>query len=69
MHNTSPATLTAIAYAARVSGDRDLLREARRRLKDQYGIVLTFSRPKPEADSMPTAPSPSDCSPSPAADS
>lgn len=42
---SSPATLVAILVAARRANDRDLEREARQRLKDEYGIRLTFARP------------------------
>lgn len=40
-----PATLVAIALAAHRSGDRDLLREARRELRQRHGIDLSFRRP------------------------
>lgn len=39
-----PATLVAIALAAYRSGDRDLLREARRELLTRHGIDLSFRR-------------------------
>lgn len=41
---STPATLTAIAYAAHQVQDRDLEREAVRRLRDEYGIELRFKR-------------------------
>jgi hypothetical protein len=41
---TDPATLVAIARAARLTGDRDLERAARRLLRDDHGIELTFCR-------------------------
>jgi hypothetical protein len=40
----SPATLTAIAYAAHQTRDRDMEREAVRRLREEYGIELRFMR-------------------------
>jgi hypothetical protein len=55
MHTTTPdtrtaadfPTLAAIAMAAHRCGDRDLLRFAREKLRDQYGVRLTFDRPAP----------------------
>jgi hypothetical protein len=38
----SPAGLVAIIVAAHRSADRELEREARRLLKEQYGVKLTF---------------------------
>ena len=49
----SPATLTAIAYAARQTGDRDLQREAIARLKSEYGITLSFTRPDARTQQQP----------------
>lgn len=43
-NNTSPATLVAILVAARRSGDRDLERHARDRLKNEHGIKVSFAR-------------------------
>ena len=40
----APQTLVAIVRAARLSGDRDLERAARRDLRDRFGIELTFNR-------------------------
>lgn len=40
----SPATAVAILVAARHSGDRNLERMARRRLANDFGIKITFSR-------------------------
>jgi hypothetical protein len=45
-HGDSPATLVAIAIAARRAGDRELEREIRRRLEERYGVRLTFTRPR-----------------------
>lgn len=36
----SPAALVAIARAAKLAGDRDLERAARRELKERFGIEL-----------------------------
>lgn len=38
----SPATLVAILRAARICGDRDLEREAKRELLERFGIRVTF---------------------------
>jgi hypothetical protein len=40
----SPASLVAIARAARLCGDRELERAAKRELKERFGIELTFTR-------------------------
>lgn len=48
---SSPATLTAIAYAAHQTRDRDLEREAVRRLRTEFGIELRFKREKQEGRS------------------
>jgi hypothetical protein len=40
----SPATLVAIIVAARRAGDRELEREARRRLEERFGVKLSFVR-------------------------
>jgi len=40
---TSPSTLTAIAYAAHKTRDRELEREAIRRLRREFGITIRFS--------------------------
>lgn len=40
----SPATLVAIIVAARRAGDRELERETRRRLEEQFRVKLTFAR-------------------------
>lgn len=45
---SSPVSLLAIAYAAHKVRDRDLEREAVRRLRDEYGIILRFTRPRRE---------------------
>lgn len=42
---TDPPSLLAIARAARLIGDRDLERAARRLLRDCWGIEVTFRRP------------------------
>jgi hypothetical protein len=44
---TDPNTLFAIARAARQSGDRELERNAKRTLLEEYGIAVTFPRQKP----------------------
>jgi hypothetical protein len=46
---TDPATLVAIARAAHLTGDRHLERAARRLLREQHGIEVTFRRPGKEA--------------------
>ena len=38
------AALVAIAKAANVSGDREMEKEARRRLQEEHGITLRFAR-------------------------
>jgi hypothetical protein len=43
--STTPATLTAIAYAAHQTRDRDLERAAIRRLRAEFGIVIRFAAP------------------------
>ncbi len=40
----SPATLVAIIVAARKSGNRDLERQMRRELKEQFQVTLSFAR-------------------------
>ncbi len=40
----SPTTLVAIIVAARRAGDRELEREARRKLEERCGVRLTFCR-------------------------
>jgi hypothetical protein len=40
----SPATLVAIIIAARRAGDRELERETRRRLDEQFRVRLSFAR-------------------------
>jgi len=40
----SPATLVAIAVAARRQGDRELARLASQALEEDFGIRLTFRR-------------------------
>ena len=40
----SPAYLVAIARAARLTGDRLVETEARRRLRYEWGIDITFNR-------------------------
>ena len=40
----SPATLVAIAVAARRAGDRELERESRRQLQSRFGVRLSFTR-------------------------
>jgi len=42
---TSPETLVAIIVAAKRSGDRELERQAKAALKEQFGITLAFSSP------------------------
>ena len=39
-----PATLVAIIVAARQAGDRQLETEMRRKLKEGFGVKLTFAR-------------------------
>jgi hypothetical protein len=41
---TDPPSLVAVARAARLAGDRDLERAARRLLREHWGIELTFRR-------------------------
>ena len=48
----SPAALVAIVRAARLSGDRDLEREARRELAERFGIRLSFEQDRPEAGAV-----------------
>jgi hypothetical protein len=45
--NDSPASLVAIARAARLCGDRELERAAKRELRERFGIELSFSKKKP----------------------
>lgn len=45
----SPAYLVAIARAARLAGDRLVESEARRRLRERWGIELTL-RDRPQAE-------------------
>lgn len=40
----SPATLVAIIVAARRAGDRELERQMKQELADQFGVKLTFLR-------------------------
>jgi hypothetical protein len=40
----SPATLVAIIVAARKAGDRELEREAKRKLRERYGVHVRFVR-------------------------
>jgi len=42
--NSSPASLVAIARAARLAGDRDLERAARQQLAALFGIRVVFTR-------------------------
>ena len=47
MRNTeqeSPATLVAILVAARRAGDRDLEKDARRKLEERFGVKLSFTK-------------------------
>jgi hypothetical protein len=46
----SPATLVAIIAAARRAGDRELEREARRRLEEQFGMRLTIIRERDQEE-------------------
>jgi hypothetical protein len=41
---SDPSALLAIARAARLIGDRELERAARRLLRDRYGIDISFRR-------------------------
>ncbi len=41
---TDPPALVAVARAARLTGNRDLERAARRLLKERWGIELSFRR-------------------------
>lgn len=50
MPDNSPATLTAIAYAAHHVGDRDLKKFAVAKLRDEFGIRLTFPKAVPDSD-------------------
>lgn len=40
----SPSTLVAIVVAARRSGDRELEKDARRKLEERFGVKLNFAR-------------------------
>lgn len=42
----SPAALVAIARAARLTGDRELERAAKERLRAEYGIAISFAAPR-----------------------
>ena len=44
----SPATLVAIAVAARRAGDRELERDARQKLEERFGVRIQF--PKESSD-------------------
>jgi hypothetical protein len=47
MRNTeqeSPSTLVAIIVAARRAGDRELEKDARRKLEERFGVKLNFAR-------------------------
>lgn len=47
---TTPATLVAILWAARQSGDRDLERFTRRELANRYGVEVTIRKPPKAAE-------------------
>ena len=53
---TDAPTLLAIARAAHQSGNRDLERAARRLLRDEHGIDVTFRRPVQPTDATSAAP-------------
>ena len=40
----SPPTLVAIMVAARRAGDRQLEKDARRKLEERFGVKLRFAR-------------------------
>jgi hypothetical protein len=40
----SPSTLVAIVVAARRAGDRELEKDARRKLEERFGVKLNFPR-------------------------
>ena len=42
--NNNAPTLVAIAMAARRANDRDLERYAKRELRDQHGVTLSFTK-------------------------
>jgi hypothetical protein len=44
-----PPALVAIIQAARIAGDRELERAARRRLSEVFGVDLSFRRKRQEA--------------------
>lgn len=46
----SPAYLIAAAFSAWRSGDAELEKTARRRLRKQYGISLIFASPRIDED-------------------
>jgi hypothetical protein len=46
----SPSTLVAIIVAARRVGDRELERQARRRLEERFSVKLTFLRERAVSD-------------------
>jgi hypothetical protein len=40
----SPSTLVAILVAARRAGDREVEKDARRKLEERFGVKLNFAR-------------------------
>lgn len=48
--STSPAELVAIATAAHKTGDTELKNAALRKLREQFGVKLTFGMPQKECE-------------------
>ena len=56
MRNTeqeSPSTLVAIAVAARRAGDRELEKDARRKLEERFGVKMNFARERSDGKAVP----------------
>ena len=51
----SPSTLVAIAVAARRVGDRELEKDARRKLEERFGVKLAFARESQEGQEVANA--------------
>lgn len=51
----SPSTLVAIIVAARRVRDRELERDARRRLEEGFGVKLSFARDCADEDEVSTS--------------
>ncbi len=46
LETQNPAALVAVAKAAHTMGDRRLERAAKRLLREQHGIIISFRRPR-----------------------